>query len=231
MKFVGVIGRYQVDKNGKNKWTLNDEIAKVISSYGYYPLLIVEPIEIANNNDLEKAINKISPYLKLCSGFILQGGSEITLFDKKVVSFIHKRNIPVLGICLGMQIMVEENNGIISTLSNKYINHLEDKMKYVHKNTINKNSKLYEFVNEEYIKVNSRHKDYVLKTNYNIVSLSDDNVIEAVEDKDKLFFIGVQWHPESMIEYDKVSNDLFKAFFLKVGWYYEHKSLKENYRC
>ena len=36
--------------------------------------------------------------------------------------------------------------------------------------------------------------------------------IEDIEDKNKTFFIGVQWHPENMISYDKKQNNLFKNF-------------------
>ena len=38
------------------------------------------------------------------------------------------------------------------------------------------------------------------------------NVIEAIEDKNKKFFIGVQWHPESMYSYDILECNLFDYF-------------------
>ena len=43
-------------------------------------------------------------------------------------------------------------------------------------------------------------------------SISDDDVIEAIEDKNKDFFLGVQWHPETMITYDKLQQELFNYF-------------------
>ena len=84
--------------------------------------------------------------------------------------------------------------------------------KYVHKVNIKKNSKLYEIINKQIINVNSRHKYYVTNTNLDVVAYSDDNIIEAIEDKNKKFFIGVEWHPESMIEYDILENKLFSYF-------------------
>ena len=49
-------------------------------------------------------------------------------------------------------------------------------------------------------------------TNLNISGISNDGYIEALEAKNKKFFIGVQWHPESMTHYDKNQNNLFKYF-------------------
>ena len=41
---------------------------------------------------------------------------------------------------------------------------------------------------------------------------SDDGLIEVVENKNHPFQIGVQWHPERMLEYDDDSNTIFQAF-------------------
>ena len=69
---------------------------------------------------------------------------------------------------------------------------------------------------KEVVKVNSRHK-YVIKENiddnkYDIVGFSEDNFPEAMEVKNKRFFIGVQWHPESMHEEDDTMKKLFDCF-------------------
>ena len=49
-----------------------------------------------------------------------------------------------------------------------------------------------------------------------IVARSLDGVIEAIEKKDHPFFIGVQWHPETLLSYDIVSQKLFQSFFETV---------------
>ena len=91
-------------------------------------------------------------------------------------------------------------------------NHLKPDIKYVHYININKKSKLYRILNKENIKVNSRHKDYLINTDLFISGVSD--VIESIEDPNKRFFIGVQWHPESMLEYD-LNNNLIIEEFIK----------------
>jgi len=40
--------------------------------------------------------------------------------------------------------------------------------------------------------------------------MSDDNIIEGIEDSNKKFFLGVQWHPESTEDIDNYN--LFKYF-------------------
>ena len=42
--------------------------------------------------------------------------------------------------------------------------------------------------------------------------MSEDGFPEAMEVKSKRFFIGVQWHPENMTEYDINMKKLFENF-------------------
>ena len=84
--------------------------------------------------------------------------------------------------------------------------------KYVHEINLFSDSKLYQILKKEKLLVNSRHKSKITKTDLSISAYANDMVIEAVEDKSKKFFIGVQWHPESMIKYDIDMNEIFKTF-------------------
>jgi len=82
---------------------------------------------------------------------------------------------------------------------------------YIHYINILENSLLYKILKEKRILVNSRHKTAIMDTNLNVVARSDDNVIEAVEDPTKSFFLGVEWHPESLN--DENSKKIFDYFF------------------
>ena len=94
------------------------------------------------------------------------------------------------------------------------------------KHTINikKNSKIYDIIQKEEITVNSRHKFGIKNTNLEITGYSND-VIEVIEDKTKSFFIGVQWHPESLNNDD--SKKLFDYFIKKAG---EYNDIKRNFK-
>ncbi len=90
-------------------------------------------------------------------------------------------------------------------------NHDAPYEKYVHTVNIDKNSKLYEIIGAEEIKVNSRHTDCVEYTDLTCVAKSNKGIMEAIEDKTKRFFLGVQWHPESMKK-DENSKKIFDKF-------------------
>ena len=92
------------------------------------------------------------------------------------------------------------------------INNHKKTLNYVHEVKIKRNSTLYNIFKSNKIKVNSRHKSVIINTKINVSGISQDGYIEAIEDSNKKFFIGVQWHPESMIEYDDKQNNLFKYF-------------------
>lgn len=179
-----------------DKYTLNKEIKSVIDHYhkiciGVYPNSLEEFIEIT----------------KLCDGFILQGGNDYTDLEIEFVRYLYEKNIPTLGICLGMQ-MMSVINGKLELLNN--FNHQKNDS-YVHEILIVPNSKLYSILKKEKIVVNSRHIEHITNTFLSVSARSSDSIIEAVEDKNKKFFIGVQWHPESIM--DDNSIQLFQSFF------------------
>jgi putative glutamine amidotransferase len=48
---------------------------------------------------------------------------------------------------------------------------------------------------------------------FRIAATSEDGVIEAIEAKDGgHFFLGVQWHPEALVESDEPSRRIYAAF-------------------
>lgn len=180
---------------------LNKELTKVLIDYNVIPIGIVsdkleDMIEISKNID----------------GYILQGGSDYTDIEIEFVKYLYDNNIRTLGICLGMQMMGIMKDGIMGTLET---NRHKSPDKYVHQVILNKDSKLYEIVKEEKFLVNSRHQDYIKTTRLDISAKSDDGIIEAVEDKNKTFFIGVQWHPESIM--DDRSKKIFESFLNSIS--------------
>ncbi len=199
MRYIGIIGR----KN-ENRITFNQEVINVINKFNCIPIGII----VDFNNNPQKEFYKVKRLIDICDGIILQGGSDYYDIDILITKYLYDKNIPTLGICLGMQTMAMTFNGIIKDIDNHKI--LE---KYAHKIKINKNSKLYEILKKETIDVNSRHKSYIVKTDLDVSATN--KIIEAIEDKNKKFFIGVQWHPESLM--DKNSILLFKSFFSSIN--------------
>ena len=165
---------------------------------------------VINNNGIPIAITLNGNYKKLinlCDGIIFQGGDDFEEYDLETLKYIYDINKPVLGICLGMQLM-----GLLFNGSMININNHKKTLNYSHEVKIKRNSKLYNIFKTDIIKVNSRHKSVIKNIKINISGISQDGYIEAIEDTNKKFFIGVQWHPESMLRYDNKQNNLFKQF-------------------
>lgn len=180
-----------------------EDIRTSIINSGGIPLGIIPTSD--NLNEMDNSILKI---IDQCDGIILQGGDSSYKYDEEIIKYLYEKDIPVLGICLGMQVMGHFFDG---KLVNCY-NHLQTSKKYAHDVYIDKKSKLYEIIGKDKIKVNSRHKEMIINPSCDIVGISEDGVIEAIEDKTKRFFLAVQWHPENMYSYDILEHKLFDYF-------------------
>ena len=93
-------------------------------------------------------------------------------------------------------------------------NHMKPNINNVHEVILKKGSKIYEILQKEKIIVNSRHNYQIKNTTLEISGISSDNIIEIIEDKTKKFFIGIQWHPESLNNID--SKRIFDYFIEKA---------------
>lgn len=191
---IGILMNRTLSKEGHEISYIYNDIANSIIKYGGIPI----PICIDDYDSALKIIDK-------CDGVILQGGDTFNDKHLRIVNYLYDENIPTLGICLGMQMMGVLFNGKLGTIKKHKSN-----LNYVHEVNIDKKSLLYKIVKQDKIMVNSRHNDYLINTDLNIVGKSD--VCEAIESKNRVFFLGVQWHPESMIAYDIIANQLFSYF-------------------
>ena len=191
---IGVVTRTSTSLAKHKTSIVYKEIEEAIINNGAIP------IGITLSNSYKKLIN-------LCDGIIFQGGDDFEIYDLEALKYIYDIDKPVLGICLGMQLMELLFNGNMIDINNH-----KKTLNYSHEVRIKRNSKLYNIFKTDIIKVNSRHKSVVKNTKLNISGISQDGYIEAIEDTSKKFFIGVQWHPESMLKYDNKQNNLFKQF-------------------
>jgi len=130
-------------------------------------------------------------------------------FEISLLNEILKLHKPVLGICYGMQLLNVFFGGtlyqdIASQLAVE-INHKKD----YHIIVITENR----FLEKGTFSVNSTHHQAVKEPGNNLspFACSQDNLIEAFYLKDYDFLVGVQWHPERLLE-EALSLSLFKYF-------------------
>jgi len=202
---IGIITRPERSTEKNKTMAVYEEIRQAIIKSGGIPLGIM-PL----NYDLEDFDTQMFQIIDKCHGVIFQGGETFTKYEIECMKYVYEKDIPTLGICLGMQLMGYLFGGeLISTRTNE---HKQKDCRYVHDVFIKNNSKLYEIFKVHSIKVNSRHKHTVINTSLEISAVSSDGLIEGIEDKNKKFFVGVQWHPESMTSYDILESKLFNYF-------------------
>lgn len=227
--------RCDADQENKPYQYVYDRVRSSIIRCGGEPLLLCPVKDIdyyptkwpdfPDFNEEEK--ESIAYWLSMCDGLFLPGGLKFTKYDKYVVELALKKDIPILGVCLGMQILANYNRDNQLSLIDSSIKHLQDEEAlYCHKVKIAPNSLLYRIIDKEEIEVNSFHTRMTSSNpSFKTTAYSLDGIIEAIELSSKDFVLGVQWHPEKMLDYDQDAKKIMDSF-IKASKKY--KKIKET---
>lgn len=215
---IGIVGRVEYPGN-TDKIVENDDIRREIIKAGGTPFVILPPQVVdygkVKNSEIpdftEEEKNMLIQQLILCNGIVMPGGFKMLNSDFFILDYAIKNDIPILGICLGMQVMANYGRKIWNEKNDiNGINHFVESGELVHWVNVKHNSKLYSIVNANKFMVNSFHHMHVLESKfYSSVCYSEDGIIEGIEYPNNTFNIGVQWHPERMN--DSISRKLFKC--------------------
>ena len=126
---------------------------------------------------------------------------------------------PVLAICYGIQSLNVYLSGTLiqdvpSEIGTKVVHSESDEgaLDAHHVITIESESRISEMAGAPEVVVNSSHHQAVLMPGHDlrITARAPDEVIEAVEwTGDENWVVGVQWHPERMMESDPLTLSLF----------------------
>ncbi len=148
---------------------------------------------------------------------------ELSLFREA-----YKKDIPVFGICRGIQIMSVAMGGdlyqdIETVYPREALPHpKEDGKDSQHPIEIEPESILGNIIGESVVEVNSAHHQAVdnIGEGFIVTARSSDDIVEAIENPSKPFMIGVQYHPERMFstqEFREHRNKLFRAFIREAS--------------
>lgn len=180
--------------------------------------------------------NVIVGVLDHIDGLLLTGGADVNplwvgeepsphlhsinarrdLSELLLTSLAANRQIPILGICRGIQVLAMALNGTVQqdiyedylptgpagSLGPSTIKHSQDAVQAepTHTVRIERDSILFSLYHKERMAVNSFHHQAVKDpgARFRTTAVAPDGVIEAIESTEFKSIMGVQWHPEHL---------------------------------
>ena len=201
---------------------------------GYYQSVIAAggvPVVIPPSADADTLVNTLDHI----DALLLSGGADINplylgeepsprlhginserdLPELMVTRLAYNRQLPILGICRGIQTLAAALGGKVSQdiaegaaaadAAQPLLKHSQDadRSEPTHSVSPAKDSTLYRLYDrQERIYVNSFHHQAVASPGerFRVTATAPDGVVEAIESAEHKPIIGVQWHPEGMAE-------------------------------
>lgn len=224
---IGLLCAHEQEK--RDRWFVATAYIEAIIQAGGIPILIpYQPKE------------QIVQILQGLDGLVLPGGDDIDParygedpliqcgaidplwddLDLWAAGFALERNMPILAICRGCQVLNVALGGSlvqdIPTQIKGSIKHAQEAPRWYasHDISVQASSLLGSIWGQDPAKVNSYHHQSIGKVGkgLRIVASAPDGVIEAVESTEHRFVLGVQWHPELMTEHYPVAKRIFAHF-------------------
>ena len=240
MTLIGISGNILREENGLfagyERAYVNNDYVKAIIKAGGVPVVL--PI-----NEDEAVIESM---VSMLDGLVMSGGHDVSpltygenplmhlgellpkrdAFDFKLIEFAKKREIPILGICRGFQVLNVYHGGTLyqdlSYMDRKIpIAHVQNSPSHVktHKITVDKDSKFYDIVQAEEVEVNSYHHQAlkVVADEFHVVGRAEDDTVEVIESKSYPWLVAVQFHPEMLHAVDDAMQNVFNHLIKASG--------------
>ncbi len=178
----------------------------------------LDGLYLTGGNDINPSTYDEEPHPKLEA--VEHGRDE---YEIEVIKEAFKRDIPILGICRGSQLLNSLTDGkMYQDLEAQYegdglIQHKQKSGRdYLqHSVLIEKGSKLHKITGQDKIRVNSHHHQAnkeVDNKDFIVSGRAPDGVIEALEGTGDTFVMGLQFHPEDAYKFDEPSKKILEAF-------------------
>lgn len=138
--------------------------------------------------------------------------------ELNLLKIAEENSIKTLAICRGHQLLNVYKGGTlhqdINDTFDTEIEHLqinEAASRHIHDINILEDTLLSSVTSNRTVGVNSIHHQVINKLgeNLKVSAVSEDNLIEGIESTSEWEAIGIQWHPENLLD-DEITNDLMK---------------------
>ena len=203
------------------RFFLNKKYISAVLDNGGLPLILlnkellskVDGLILSGGGDIDSSFFGQPPHPKIDTVYIERDEFELELYAEA-----KKMNIPILGICRGLQLInVAEGGTLIQHIEN---HSFSPRDALIHDVIINKESILYDIVKTSQISVNSIHHQVIDKAgrDIRITAYSKDNFPEAIEVLNSEI-LAVQWHPEELYKNHEAHQKLFRHFISKAMAY------------
>ena len=146
--------------------------------------------------------------------------------ETRLIRHAMRRHLPLLGICRGSQLLNAVNGGTlygdVQKEKQSHLKHIEQNMShydsYRHPVTLVEGSPLARWYRQPTLQVNSYHHQGVrdLAPRFRPMAHADDGLVEAFYDPRANFTVGLQFHPERMLEDHPGNLRVWKAFAAAV---------------
>ncbi|KLT66231.1 gamma-glutamyl-gamma-aminobutyrate hydrolase family protein [Pedobacter sp. BMA] len=204
----------------------NDDVEVIQLGYklnNFDEITRCQGIVLTGGEDVHPRFYNLPEYYHYCyEGDIDEKRDE---FEFKVLEFTEANNIPLLGICRGIQVGNVFFGGTlipdIPSWGKFDHSKMPDKSDRYHEIIVNPSSWLSTIVNTDRGLVNSNHHQSTDKTGKGLVAaaISADGVVEAMErlhPDNKSFLLFIQWHPERLDKNSPFSKNLHEAFIQAI---------------
>lgn len=232
---IGIISTPYLDKDNDKNFIVNYDIYNWILKSGGTPIAIlpsnIDDVFRKKNRHLnelnDSELNELIRILDMCDGIVKPGGVAIYPYHKVIYNYAVARNVPYLGICAGMQLMVkayDNNNKLKNIPVNHQINNLNEHYIWIYSDSL-----LEKILQKRTTCVNTRHKYCVHDlTKFKITATTNDGVIEAIENPICDYHLGLQWHPEIYDFNHDDSTKIFDSFIDKCTDHSKQKVFKKT---
>lgn len=141
--------------------------------------------------------------------------------EMALTRWAYEDGLPTFGICRGIQVMnvalggslIQDVPSLVAAPLRHDLDPGETRARILHDVTLTDGCRIAQILGQTRVPVNSIHHQAIERPAppLTVVGHAPDGVIEAVEAAEKPFFMAVQWHPEDMIDDERMLK-LFKAF-------------------
>jgi putative glutamine amidotransferase len=167
----------------------------------------IDGLLLPGGRDMDPKFYNEEPHPELRPMSLERTESEMIILEEAL-----ERDMPVLGVCGGMQLInVFFGGSLFQDIPTIISNALSHERGSVHEIHVEENTLLEKIVKEKNFSIKSYHHQSVkaLGRGLKVCAKCPDGVVEGIEITNS-FILGLQWHPER--EETEISTRIYKAF-------------------